>query len=776
MLTLRGASPPMPVDFQLCAEQIRLALKLDPNNPHFLRRMREALYSAGDRPGYVEATRQLARLEPKDTVLQLAVISANISEIQSVEERLAAYQRLLGPAGAEIDASVRSRLAFDGALLADEQGDMDRFVSLLTAATQLDPTNKQAAARAADYYLSREDDPEGRIEVLANVVLADPLDPSAHLNLAREFLRHGATRAGARFLDHHASLTGMQGQREEEGTLLRRYALQWLHDGGATVLEELAEVESIRRYAIEQRRKALEEAGEDPLKAGAFRPDPLAERIKIIVASGEGEDEAALQAMQSIEGLIRQSIQAAQEQMEGENPPPAAQIEEGITEMLVESLYLRLWSGLQLDKAQGTIEQLEQMRGARRVRPESIQRFMGLLAARRGQRELAEELLRPQADLDPAAMLGLGIAAETVDDRRAAIQAYARVALNEPGTMMGVWAQRRVERVLGKPLTPTEAAQRMERLAQSLPQTIDRMVRGPQSFLTLETEMLSRELDPLGRVLLRVKVRNVGPIPVAVGERSPVRSSALLIPNVRIGGTRVMESMEPEVVSLNRRLRLMPRESIDAVVWADQGQTGALLDIDAGFPVSLRWRTILGLDIDQSGQYADGPTSMDHESDMATRGRIPALGDTPEDAALAIEVSEPGETLLKSLLMARSLMLTTLGVESPDAAEVRQNICDAIATRYETMTTAERAFTLVILPPPANMPETGVVDEAAAGDTDPVLLALRLRRIPDPNDAMYATAMELDDPDIRLLARLLQARLERQIRFSSQNAGAPEGQ
>ena len=769
LLMLRGTKPPLPVDFQLCAEQLRLALKLDPNNPYILRRMREALYRAGDIEGFEEATRRLSVLEPEDTVLQLAVISGRIASIQNADDRLAAYERLLSPAGDSIDDSVRSRLAFDAALLAQEQGDQDRFVALLTRAAQLDSTNKQAAARVADYLMAFETDPKGRIDILANVVLADPLDPSAHMNLAREFLRNGATHAGERFLNHAVALWQMQGFQQDEGTLLQRYALQWLHKGPDSVLDDLDEMESIRRYDIEQQRKALEEAGEDPEEAGEFKQDPLIERIRLIIASESGQDELAKRSLLNIEKGIHDAILNAQKLLESEDPPNAREIDRLVSDLLVQSVYLRLWSGGQIDKAEATIDQLVKLPEAHGVRPEAIERFRGWVAARRGDRDTAERLLEPQAQEEPFAMLGLGVAAESADDLRGAVRAYAKAALAEPGSLLGVWARKRVERLLGSTISQTPKAQELERLAESLPETIDRMVKGPGAFLNVYSAPVSEELDRLGRALVRISVRNVGPIPVAVGERAPCRTSTLLIPRLALGGVWIAEAAEPEVISLNRRLRLMPRETMEFVVWADQGQTGALLDLDAELPATLRWRTVIGFEIDQYGQYALGGTSLEHECGLATRGRLKGLGDNIEDVTLSIELAETGEPLLLALLQARAMLMRTLGSESPDIVDIRNNICDAIATRFETMTQAERAFTLVMLPRRQAIPDTMVIDALAKKQDDPMLNALLLRRVTDPDDALFSRIIESDDPEMSKLARLLQIRLKRLDSLTQEN-------
>jgi len=456
--------------------------------------------------------------------------------------------------------------------------------------------------------------------------------------------------------------------------------------------------------------------------------------------------------------------------LDGEDPPDAEEVERNVTDLLVQSLYLRLWSGSQVDKAEDTIAQLVKHRGVQTLKPEAIERFRGWVAARNGEYEKAERLLRPTSLEEPFAMLGLAVAAEQVDDRRNAIRSYAQVALDEPGTLMGVWAHKRVEKLLGTTLAPTPIAAELESLAESLPETIDKMVEGPDAFLVFDSQIVSPKLDRLGRALVRLRVRNTGVIPVAVGENAPVRTSVLLIPRLSVTGRQVIDDVEPEVVSFDRRLRLMPRETMTIEAWGDMGQTGALLDVDSDVQATLRWRAILGFDIDETGQYVKGGASLDHETLLASRGRLDAPGESTDDVVQAIELAEPGEPLLMTLLQSRSLLLITLESEATDLVEMQEQICGAIAERYSRMTPAERAFTLIMMPPQRTIPAAQLVDDAAQDTTDPLLRILLLRRLVDPDDQRFVDAMASDDPTVRKIAELLHIRLNRGRRLSGKSA------
>ena len=117
ILDLRLHESPAPIDYELTANLLSIASDLDPTNAEYARDMAQASWLAGDQSLMLEATRRVIKIDPKDSVAQLRLISAKINEKQTLEERKALYDRFLSDAGKSIDPSVRSRLALDAALL-----------------------------------------------------------------------------------------------------------------------------------------------------------------------------------------------------------------------------------------------------------------------------------------------------------------------------------------------------------------------------------------------------------------------------------------------------------------------------------------------------------------------------------------------------------------------------------------------------------------------------------------------------------------------------------
>ncbi|MBU6414557.1 MAG: hypothetical protein KGS45_13960, partial [Planctomycetes bacterium] len=174
LMDVRVRVPPSSEELAIALDLLRAARKFLPDDAELLRLEMETASVAGDQQGVLAATRELVRLDPSDAVAQLRLISARIVELQTVEERLAMYERLLGAAGKGLDDSIRSRLALDAALLARESGNDRLFGERLKQALALDAANKEAAILALTEYSARVNAPEGRAQLISNLILSDP--------------------------------------------------------------------------------------------------------------------------------------------------------------------------------------------------------------------------------------------------------------------------------------------------------------------------------------------------------------------------------------------------------------------------------------------------------------------------------------------------------------------------------------------------------------------------------------------------------------------------
>jgi len=778
---VRQLAEPGPTDYRLTALLLEEAIDLAPEDAELVRLVIESWHAAGDGKAVTKWTRRLLELDPSDTVAQLRLISERLADLQTAEARQSVYSRILGPQGSKLDDSIRSRLALDSALLARDQGDEDRFVERLTQAIQLDSTNKDAAVLATTYALPRTTDPLARVELLANVILADPIDRQAHLNLARELLNQGAYQAAERFYARVVDLTAAAGESTDAALVAETFLVSWALRGARGLVDSIREREKVREAQIKQVRAALDEQGEDPDQVPEYQYNAVSERFRLLAASAIGDQDDAEDALarlvsvadaqrqrleKNLETLLEnirkaeESGEITEEEAERARLRGREQVEEANREIDADLARLRLWSGLEIEKAEEALA---------RLRPEltdlAINRFEGAIAALRGDIERAEELLAPLAEDDILARIALGLAMEVSGDRRAAIREYALAAQKQPGSQPGLWARSRLVMLLGEPVRIAESARGVEEYIARLPFDVDAMTESPRAYMLLDAEQLIQQADPLDPAPLRITLRNVGPIPLAVGQSSPINSELLLTPRAMINGRQLLQEVRPEVVSMARRLRLLPGESMVAEINPILGLTGATIEhVSAVASQTLRWRVIQGFRIDpeEDARYLPGVMCLITETDPQVRRAVKRPGLTLEEVTEALRTSSD-EALLENLIYARYYLLRTNSFfrNPADIETARERVARAIAERVPDMTPLEQAYTALTIPRGWAMEQAKQVDDAIAESGGELArLVAVVTRASAPDDPLLIEAIESDDERTQAIARVVRSRLE----------------
>ena len=519
ILSLRAVGEPSKNDYRLTAHSLEIAFQLDPTNLDLLRRQIDAWHSAGDRQREAAATALLVQLDPADRVAQLRLISSRIGAIQTAEARLIAYDRLLGADGARIDASVRSRLALDAALLAREIGDDDGFVRRLTLATQLDSTNKNAAVLAATLVLETSDDPLARAEVLLNVIMADPMDASSHANLTRELRSRGAFQSALRFQLNTDAIHTAENRLSDISLAFERILSFWGVAGPEEVVRILDERERMLRAMRQQEIEMYTAAGRQPPPGNQPEKvtiEPELEILRVAANIAQGRNTR----VQTSAGLLTENISQAQQviaeyQRQGMDPAQLEQASDVLRTLLSDLLWIRLWSGVQVEDARAMLASMRQNQLLTEERV--VARYDGLIALWRGEYARAESLLSPIADTDPRARIGLSMLEEARGNTRAAAAHLAHIAMSQPGTMLGLYARSRIETLLGEPIRPSPEAARLEEYFRAVPVWLDRMTRDPRDFMTLDVLWPADSAGVMDGMPVTVRIRNIGRIPLAVG-------------------------------------------------------------------------------------------------------------------------------------------------------------------------------------------------------------------------------------------------------------------
>lgn len=750
LFDLRAIDEPQPRDYAIAATLMESAERLVPQDAEVVRRRIEAAANWGNAEVVNALTRRLLQLDPQDTVAQLRYIASVVSQQadQTVEGRLRALEGFAG--SARLDASVRSRLALDAAMLARDTGDDARFASLLKQAVSLDGTNKEAALLALSYYDQRVGEADGRLELLSNLLYADPLDPNTHSRLCKEMASAGAYGSARRFnrvLTAIRQAAGFGNSLEIEG---QRLVLDIGADGPTMVhqslLNDLSNARRERAREIEIRKANLLPV-EDIPPPDEVRLTISFEPIRYVTAVMMG-DEA--DARSSIADMGRSAAENAKVLSDPLRRPASLTEEQAATRMAQEMLAVQLWRGVSgydvealsrdLQKALDQLESDEPLAGV----------LKALAVAREGDLSRAGELLEGVEE-NEWSLVARGVIAELGGKGKEAAEAYAGAHRKAPLTSLGLLARYRSERLTGGPTAEAQAMRASrEKVASSIPAWVDQMARDPKSFQSLTARVDRPSASAVEWGTVEVALRNVGQRTFGVGAGRTMSTRLELAPAASYSGRAVLSVMKPEVVDLERRLRLGPREEIRVRVDPEVGVAGWVSESMSASPGSLRWRVIQGFEIREGGAHVPGAGCVETTTEAMARPPLAEARLVPAD--LASRLTTSGEKEYPKLLVAARAQLVALQADA-DGAEKRGAIVSALAQAYPTLTAKVRTLIVASFPPGTELEDLKPLDAAIEKETDPEVLAFAVvTRASSAESPLLKAALESGNERTRSLA------------------------
>lgn len=776
--------PPMPDDHRLIEAVLQVAGELRPDEL-ILRWRLGAANVAGERDMAISLCRELLRMDPGDTVLQHVLITRQLESSGTVEERLRRLGRMLGSEGASLDPSLRSRLAMDAAFMCKQLGDEAGFVENLKLATSLDSTNRDAAAAAAAYFSERVDDPIGRLDLLANLLLSEPGDTETQIAISREVAAVGAFREAGRFQDNVIRMYEHSQIDIPPAIRLERMFTRWGADGPDDIVRELnAQVDAYRMSVarqIEQREKALVSTDGIP-RPEDVRLEILTERLRLIAAAISGDSATALRSATDLRLTVEQRLLELQDPKlrpqdidETRAAEIAATLRVGLIEILAWSdVYVAPGNGSGMDalvssapSAFGSpLEELLDLVQNRRVDPAStdFKVALGWSLLRAGRLDEAVTVLEQADDLRVGARLALAAVWTQRGETARAIEEYTLLWTSVPLTLEAMYAHTRLRELLGREDVNPDHARRARLFADSIPRWIDRMAEGGHTFMQLEVIASPPVVSALDRTMLKIRLRNLAPVPLGLGSDRTINSQVLVGSSVEIGLASVRAHLMPEATALSRRMRLMPNESVELLYWPDAGSAGWVAEECCDRLVRQRWRAIQGFIQREDGIIITGPMCLSRESSPQTRSPLPES--VLSDEELAERFSHAGGRDLAALAMLiRARLLNPRHDSSRQPIRVEPDMIDRLARhaadRYPSLPAHERLLLLAVLPQASIVPQMRPFDEAARRETDPsVAVAVAFTRVTDPADEFLTRSSGSDDPRLSRFANLLVKRLE----------------
>lgn len=768
LLELRMQSSPTPDDYELAMRTLELARGLTPDDPELARKIVAAAWGTGDARHLIDATRELVRVDPNDTVAQLRLITAMISRLQTAEERIDLYDRFLSPNGAKLNGAVRSRLAFDAALLLREQGDEERFVEMLDLALSLDGTNKAAAQMALTLYSDRTSDPVGQFEMLLNLLYADPLDPNVYFSIAQELADHSVLTLAERFYSLAVTLyqrsNALPPDIEEKGL-----ALRWQLYGAQSSLDALNfELRKMRsnQQATNEYRLAQGDAPEDLTDPADVRLDPELDKIRALAAMAVGDEEsmraAIVESGASIDEFVIRIMDPVLRPAYIDDQAAARQS----VAMLIEMQIYRLWTGVDVEKAKEARESLRESAKNFEVQIGSIDPW---IMYRDGDYEgVLNATSNVAIGMGRLTLIVRALSLDAVGRSEEAAQLLFTMAQSDGFSAMSAWARGYAVSLVGPAGLKTVASPGLESLAREVPRYIDEMVSNTTTFMSFSVLSVENPVSAGMPWHVRIRIRNLAPIPLGVGADRPINSRVMLQPHRDSNIGFFFHELYPEVVELNRRLRLEPRESLEALVSVDLGASGIILALNSLSNHRIRWRGLQGFVTAKKSIYLAGPMCQTAEA-LSVEYRKNRLQSLPQEEVAVTIRSGTTEDLPEVMELTRSVLLAwPLFVPKPQRAI--DGLRDAMAARLRSGTQLERAFMLAMLPAselepamePFDVMARALVSETGFRVTEHAELVEALTlitRVIDAQSPMLSDAERNGTSQVSAIARLVRERL-----------------
>lgn len=754
LLDLRVMSSPSPGDFAIADAILAQAQRLAPTDTDILRRRIEASFNAGDERTMIECTRRLLELDPEDTVAQLRLISARIASIQNVEDRLKAYDALLGQTTA-LDESVRSRLALDAALLRRERGDEAGFVAGLKQACSLDPTNKDAALLALTFFSARVDDRVGRLDLLGNMLLADPIEPRTLKDIRDELAAGGAYKGAWRFHKMLTSLREQAGLAHDDLFAMEGFILQWMNKGPGDVVDELTQRVNAERHRIRFATEASQREGLTPgVSADDARLGVGFEQVRVFAALTKGpEGQADLTA--AVTDLSKTIADSAQQVMDPTRRPPNITAERAVEiarNVSADLQMVRYLTGVNAGEGAKDFDVVLQGLPSNDPMRVTVEAW-GLLSQRAPEKALAR--LAEVPDVRSAwHLLAQAACNEQMGLIDEAARRYGVVAESYPLTPIGAFAASRAK-VLRAESTRSRSASELEAWAEKVPSWIDEMPSKPRLTQQVQADLVKLRCGALERAPVTVKMRNVAPVPLGLGAGRYLNSRFFFGPSLETGIRTRSDFAAGEVIDLDRRLRLKPNEGLTVTVWPEVGLVGYLAELGSSEASRLRWRLLQGFEARSAGSRDVGPGCVEVTTATLVREPLPEAKLSPESLAARLQTSN--ETELPGVLVAIRARMISGSLATPADAAL-PGLAQAVEQYLPGWSPTVRLLAAAVLPPRTVADSLTKVDALLLADRDEsVRLAALVTRVTDPKDPALDAAEQ--SPALKPVAAHLRARL-----------------
>ncbi len=665
-------SPTEPTDAMIERAGIlmRQAVQLDSNDPERWLLLAEAQDAADDRAGLIDTLKHYLRLEPEDDVAKLRLVDLLASGQQTVEKRLAYYERIVsGPASRHFGPALRSRVAVRAARLQWEQGRPDEHARLLARALSLDPTNKHAAAESLARIAADPDaDPGDHAAALFTLFHADPVDLNTHIAIADTMMAYGLYERALDWYESAAALRKAGRQRASLGLIHSRAMALW---GLGRVADGLAVLDPITQLPDEAPNDAAAADAADTAPADDWPPlDTL--MLDSAMRCWPGADDQADVSFTRLSDRLQRDIEADPNRIDA----------------LVTLLWSQVICNREMDAADARLTQLAE----RADQPVAVADILrGWVATRRGEHDRARELLEPHAEADLRARLGLALALEGLGRTDQAAEQYRQTHHAGPGDLFGLLAADRLQR-LGAMLEPLKDAARVGSPFDQVPDDLQMLATDALRVVQIKAEVADRRIDYGRPILVTLELRNVSDWMLSLGPDGSIPTRVTLSPGVHAVDAEA-PGAPPLIVDMYRRLRMEPRSELVVETRLDSGQLGALLYALAWPRLHVSCLGVLDPQLRASGRFSAGALGSSFRLPTVVRRHTNTDEPTLERLIAQSAAADPAQAMRAHALLI-SIAEHLHEQDEPDQRARARRIVDHLNSRFAELPSRAQAWSL----------------------------------------------------------------------------------
>lgn len=706
------------------------------------------------------AIREIARLDPSDNTVGLRRMSRIVDNLQTVEERIAFYERLLKSKQFEsLGKPIASRLIFDYALLLRREGRVSAFSEQLAKSVTLDPSNTVAASFAVGYFNANVKDAFGQAELLVNLFLADPTVIETQAALAQLSLDSGAYHAAVRMYDLLSRSRTAQGSFVSNSVIADRAVALWGAGRGDEALRLIDERQA-RLNAAEQVRLLQGNIEITPMDVVDVKVSPPVVLASVRAAILDRmRDPLAKQAQQAMIQSYEKAIETARGKEDQIN-------QQHFAASYLELAMISLWMTRDADRGENYVQQaeaIEPLSDAARAR------FDGWIALCRGNYDDAASSFSQADPEDSAAQIGIALVQLQQKQSGDAARNFLAIARRQPGTLMGVWSANMLFNVVGQPAPISDEAKRINALINAIPMYIDRFPERPSELVNMRITAASTTVAPFQPFIVNLEIINNALFPLAITPTGPIQPQVLIIPTVRVLQQGTLPALDNIMVDIDRRLRLEPKQRIVIPIDLRRYSLGAVLRHYLLTGAFVRFEAIWNFQLSQTGSIEPGLLGGHSETLSARSEGVRVNFAWLEQAVKDIEFIDRDDDLNRLIMLTHVSNQDLRDMPAEEQSQLRASVPPAVFAAYEQLDPVHKA--LVLSEMALSEPSAQIIQAASASEDRLVRLAYLLNCVRNARDPMIDAAKRSDDPLLQNIANQLEA-----VARASQPAGGAPGQ